>query len=85
MLSSIGFHISSFSASRLPGRSLPPGMRMGNPEARRALIAEMLRRFDACMNSPDDVVSLKRWANYMRERRERQSLDESSEGMAARR
>jgi hypothetical protein len=45
MLSSMGFHISSFSPSRLPGRSWPPGVRVEKPGARRALaIAEVLRR-----------------------------------------
>jgi hypothetical protein len=43
MLSSIGFHISSLSASLLSGRSWP-GSLVGKPEARRALdIAEVLR------------------------------------------
>lgn len=38
ILSSIGFHISSLSVSLLPGRSLLPGVRVENPEARRALV-----------------------------------------------
>ena len=38
MLSSMGFHISSLSVSLLPGRSLLPGVRVENPEARRALV-----------------------------------------------
>lgn len=44
MLSSMGFHISSLSASLLPDRSCPPGKCVGKPDARRALIAELLRR-----------------------------------------
>lgn len=43
MLSSIGFQISSFSASLLPGLSWPPGTLVGKPDARRALIAEVVR------------------------------------------
>ena len=41
MLFNKEFHISSLSVSLLPGRSLVPGVRVGNPETRRALaIAE---------------------------------------------
>lgn len=65
MLSSIGFHISSLSASLLPGRSWLPGMRVGKCEVRRALaIAEVLRseytdcsRTETGRQSPDDVPS----------------------------
>jgi hypothetical protein len=49
MLSSIGFHISSLSASLLPGRSWLPGIRVGKWVLRRALaIAEVLRSRVAC-------------------------------------
>lgn len=48
ILSNIGFHISSLSVSRLPGRSWLPGTRVGKLEVRRALaIAEVLRSFVA--------------------------------------
>ena len=43
MLSSMGFHISSLSASAVPGRSWLPGTRVGKLGVRRALaIAEVL-------------------------------------------
>ena len=55
MLSSMGFHISSLSASLLPGRSWLPGIRVGKWDARRALIAEVLRSFDACGQALSDT------------------------------
>lgn len=56
----MGFHISSLSVSLLPGRSWPPGTRVGKLEVRRALaIAEVLRSLVAGETLPvrlsDDV------------------------------
>ena len=48
ILSSMGFHISSRSASAVPGRSWLPGIRDGKFEVRRVLIAEVLRSLESC-------------------------------------